>query len=298
MDNLKTFLQKLEGGRGADLAYKEISGFFEVSRKLFGVLSEIRKMTDFRPEMGIVLGSGLGGLIEEVDIAEAIPYTSIKSFPKSTVDGHKGEYIFGYLEGKPVVLMSGRVHYYEGYSMEQVVMPVRVMGLLGADTILLTNAAGGLNKSFRPGTLMCINDHISNFVPSPLIGPNDILGERFPDMSCVYNKELIRTLHECAEKLDIDLRDGIYLQTSGPNYETAAEVRMFSMLGADAVGMSTACEAMALNHMKIKVAGISCITNMATGISDKPLSHEEVKETADRVGKQFRELVKSFVAAV
>ena len=296
MDDLKTLLKKMEGGRGADMEFKEIKNFFAVTRNLFEVLKEIRKMTDFRPEIGVVLGSGLGGLIDEVEIVEAIPYTAIKSFPRSTVDGHKGEYIFGYLEEKPVVLMSGRVHYYEGYSMEQVVMPVRIMALLGAETILLTNAAGGVNKSFKPGTLMCINDHISSFVPSPLIGPNDVLGERFPDMSSIYNKDLIKKLHECAEKLGIDLKDGVYLQTSGPNYETPAEVRMYSMLGADAVGMSTACEAMALNHMKIKVAGISCITNMATGISDKPLSHEEVKETADRVGKEFRELVKTFIS--
>lgn len=295
MDELLVYLENQQKNGMTELSWNEIDGFFEITRRLMSCVKEIREKTDFVPRLGVVLGSGLGGFADEIEVVKRIPYTEISDFPKSTVEGHKGEYIFGYIDDIPLVLMAGRTHYYEGYSMEQAVMPVRIMALLGAEKILLTNAAGGINKDFVPGTLMCINDHISSFVPSPLIGPNDILGPRFPDMSEVYDKEFGKIMHETADELGINLRDGVYVQTTGPNYETPAEIRMYGMLGADAVGMSTACEAIALRHMGVRLAGISCITNMASGISQTKLSHEEVKETADRVSAMFKSLVKEFI---
>ena len=298
MNGVKKLLEERNNATAADMDWGSIGGFFEATKRLLRCYGAVTRRISFKPEIGIVLGSGLGGLVEVTEVAERLPYHEIPDFPKSTVDGHKGEYVFGRLGGKNVVLMNGRVHYYEGYSMEDVVLPVRLLSLLGAKKVILTNAAGGINPGFKPGTLMNISDHISSFVPSPLIGPNDILGTRFPDMSEVYSKELQRKLHETAEKNGIELADGVYLQTTGPNYETPSEVRMYGLLGADAVGMSTACEAMALNHMEVEVCGISCITNMASGISAKPLSHSEVKETADRVADSFEKLVNEFVKAL
>ena len=259
-------------------------------------LAAVRERTDFKPKIGIVLGSGLGGLADEIEVVTRIPYSELDGFPKSTVEGHKGEYIFGYLESVPVVLMNGRVHFYEGYPMQKVVLPVRVMALLGVEAIILTNAAGGLNRGFHPGTLMCICDQNTAFVPSPLIGPNDSkLGVRFPDVSAIYDKELMQLLHKAADDLGIELEDGVYLQITGPAYETPNEVAMFAMFGADAIGMSTACEAMALNHMGVQVCGISCITNLAAGMNKAPLTQEEVYETADRVAGDFRRLITEIV---
>ena len=210
----------------------------------------------------------------------------------STVAGHAGKLIFGYVRSVPVVVMQGRVHYYEGYSMEQVVAPIRLMGMLGAKKLLLTNAAGGVNTDFTPGDLMVITDHISAFVPSPLRGENpEALGPRFPDMSRVYDEEMRRAVLTAGETLGQPLRQGVYLQWQGPNYETPAEIRMFRTLGADAVGMSTVCEAIAARHMGLRVCAISCITNMACGILPQPLSHEEVQQTADRVKDKFQALV-------
>ena len=245
-----------------------------------------------KPEIGIVLGSGLGGFGELAEIREAVNYSEIEGFPVSTVKGHNGRYLFGRLGRREVVLMQGRVHYYEGYEMNSVVLPVRLMGMLGAKKVILTNAAGGINPDFCPGTLMMIKDHISSFVPSPLRGANiDELGTRFPDMSEVYKKDLQETIRKTAKDLGIELREGIYLQHPGPNFETPAEIRAYRSLGADAVGMSTACEAMALNHMGVAVCGISCITNLAAGMSKTPLTHEEVQETADRVAAEFQRLL-------
>ncbi len=252
----------------------------------------VREVTDFIPEIGIVLGSGLGDFARLVDRKAEVSYDSLPGFPVSTVAGHAGKLIFGYVRSVPVVVMQGRVHYYEGYSMEQVVAPIRLMGLLGAKKLLLTNAAGGVNTSFTPGDLMLITDHISAFVPSPLRGENpQELGPRFPDMSRVYDKEMGRAVLEAGEKLGESLQQGVYLQWQGPNYETPAEIRMFRTLGADAVGMSTVCEAIAARHMGLRVCAISCITNMACGILPQPLSHEEVQQTANRVKDKFQALV-------
>ena len=252
----------------------------------------VREVTDFIPEIGIVLGSGLGDFARLVDRKAEVSYDSLPGFPVSTVAGHAGKLIFGYVRSVPVVVMQGRVHYYEGYSMEQVVAPIRLMGLLGAEKLLLTNAAGGVNTSFTPGDPMLITDHISAFVPSPLRGENpQELGPRFPDMSRVYDKEMGRAVLEAGEKLGESLQQGVYLQWQGPNYETPAEIRMFRTLGADAVGMSTVCEAIAARHMGLRVCAISCITNMACGILPQPLSHEEVQQTANRVKDKFQALV-------
>ena len=252
----------------------------------------VREVTDFTPEIGIVLGSGLGDFARLVDRKAEVSYDSLPGFPVSTVAGHAGKLIFGYVRSVPVVVMQGRVHYYEGYSMEQVVAPIRLMGLLGAEKLLLTNAAGGVNTSFTPGDLMLITDHISAFVPSPLRGENpQELGPRFPDMSRVYDKEMGLAVLEAGEKLGESLQQGVYLQWQGPNYETPAEIRMFRTLGADAVGMSTVCEAIAARHMGLRVCAISCITNMACGILPQPLSHEEVQQTANRVKDKFQALV-------
>ena len=252
----------------------------------------VREVTDFTPEIGIVLGSGLGDFARLVDRRAEVSYDSLQGFPVSTVAGHAGKLIFGYVRSVPVVVMQGRVHYYEGYSMEQVVAPIRLMGLLRAKKLLLTNAAGGVNTSFTPGDLMLITDHISAFVPSPLRGENpQELGPRFPDMSRVYDKEMGRAVLEAGEKLGESLQQGVYLQWQGPNYETPAEIRMFRTLGADAVGMSTVCEAIAARHMGLRVCAVSCITNMACGILPQPLSHEEVQQTANRVKDKFQALV-------
>ncbi|MBQ4225190.1 MAG: purine-nucleoside phosphorylase, partial [Oscillospiraceae bacterium] len=236
-------------------------------------------------------GSGLGGYADGIKQVASVDYSEIKDFPISTVMGHRGRFVFGYVEDVPVVVMQGRVHYYEGYKMEDVVLPTRLMKLMGAKVLFLTNAAGGINFSFEAGDLMLINDHIC-MAPSPLIGENlDELGPRFPDMSEVYNKKLRNIVKHTARKLDIPLREGVYIQLTGPSYETPAEIRMARTMGADAVGMSTGCEAIAANHAGMKVVGISCISNLAAGVSNKPLSHAEVQETADRTAPLFRNLV-------
>ncbi len=263
------------------------------------IVDQIKKKTDLKPALGIVLGSGLGKLSERVEVHERISYTELEGFPRSTVEGHKGEYIFGMLGDKPVVLMNGRVHYYEGYTMEQVVSPVRVMARLGCDSIILTNAAGGLNESFHPGTLMAISDQITSFVPSPLIGPNDeSFGTRFPDMSSVYDKEYIRILHEVADAEGIGLCDGVYLQITGPAYETPAESRMYAMLGADAVGMSTACEAVVLRHMGIRLLGLTCVTDMAIQNENTTTTHEEIQKIADQASDKLIRLVEGVVKRI
>lgn len=270
-----------------------------VYEKLQNCLKSVREKTDFVPEAALILGSGLGGYAEEIQVTATIDYKDIEGFPVSTVSGHKGRFIFGYVNKVPVVIMQGRVHFYEGYPMTDVVLPTRLMGLLGARTLFLTNASGGMNKGFKPGDFMLIKDHIASFVPSPLIGANiDELGPRFPDMSDIYRKELQQMIKEAAKEEGIELKEGVYMQLSGPAYESPSEVQMCRILGADAVGMSTACEALAANHMGMKVCGISCITNMACGISEQPLSHVEVQETADRVAPLFKRLITASITKI
>lgn len=252
-----------------------------------------------KPEIGIVLGSGLGTFAQEVQIQEEISYSEIEGFPVSTVPGHSGKYLFGTLAGHSVALMQGRVHYYEGYDITDVVLPVRLLGMLGVRNMILTNAAGGINPSFQPGILMMITDHITSFIPSPLRGANiEALGVRFPDMSNVYSRELQSVIRAAAVRAGVSLREGVYIQHPGPNFETPAEIRAYRMMGADAVGMSTACEAMALNHMGVSVCGISCITNLAAGMNKTPLTHEEVYETAKRVEEDFKRLVTETVRGI
>ena len=271
----------------------------EISEKLEKAKEYICKRAGIKPAVGIVLGSGLGNFAERAEIVSEIPYENIPCFPRSTVEGHKGRFVFGKIGKTPVVIMQGRVHYYEGYPMEDVIMPARIMGLLGIKTLLLTNAAGGVNKGFSAGDLMLIKDHISCFVPNPLIGKNlSELGTRFPDMSEVYDRELSGMIKACAESLGTELKEGVYCQLTGPSYETPAEIKMLSVLGADAVGMSTAVEAIAARHMGVRVCGISLITNMAAGISEVPLSHEEVKEAADKAEVKFGALVERFIAGL
>lgn len=264
----------------------------KVLERIENCVRDIRQITDFQPRAALVLGSGLGGFADKIRVVAEVDYKQISGFPVSTVPGHKGRYVFGYVEATPVAVMQGRVHYYEGYSMEDVVLPIRVLGALGAKELFLTNAAGGISPELASGSLMLITDQITMFVPSPLIGPNeDKLGERFPDMSEVYSKRLRALARQAAEAKGIDLKEGVYVQCTGPNYETPAEIQMFKALGAGAVGMSTACEAMAARHMGLEVCGISCVTNLAAGLSDKALNHEEVQEIADRVSGDFQGLL-------
>lgn len=269
----------------------------KIADRIDDCLAEIRKKTDFVPRVALILGSGLGDLAEQIEIVDIIDYTDIKGFPQSTVAGHKGRFVFGYIEKTPVVIMQGRVHYYEGYSMEEVVLPVRLMHAMGAEILFLTNAAGGIGAGFRCGDLMMITDHISCFVPNPLLGKNEeSLGVRFPDMSEIYDSGLRDIIQSASKEIGIDLKEGTYIQLTGPSYESPAEVQMCKLLGASAVGMSTAVEAVAANHMKMKICGISFISNLAAGISPVPLRHEEVKAAADEVAPKFQSLVKLAVS--
>ncbi len=271
----------------------------EVYKKLMQCYESVKKQTDFKPEVALVLGSGLGDYAKKIRVETVIDYHDIEGFPVSTVSGHAGKFIFGYVEHVPVVCMQGRVHYYEGYPMSDVVLPIRLMKLLGAETLFLTNAAGGVQQGMKAGDFMLITGQIASFVPSPLRGENiEELGVRFPDMSEIYNRDYIRIAKKCAAELDIDLKQGTYLQFTGPAYESPQEVAMARLLGADAVGMSTACEAVAANHMGMKIIGISCISNPACGISASPLSHEEVKKAADAAAPKFQTLVTDIIKEI
>ena len=261
-------------------------------KRIMGCLECIQKKVNFQPKVALVLGSGLGDYGDNIDIRYRVDYAEIDNFPISTVEGHQGRFLFGYIKDVPVVVMQGRIHYYEGYSMSDVVLPVRLMYLMGAEILMLTNSSGGLNPDFVPGDLMMITDQISTFVPSPLIGKNiDELGTRFPDMTHIYDISLQQMIRDAAKDMDFSLKEGVYIQFTGPNYESPAEVRMARLLGADAVAMSTACEAVAAKHMGMRICGISCISNMAAGITGQPLSHEEVKTAGERVAPIFSKLV-------
>lgn len=252
----------------------------------------VRKKTEFVPKAAIVLGSGLGDYAEAVSVEGELSYSEIDGFPISTVPGHAGKFIFGYVDKVPVVCMKGRVHFYEGYPISDVVLPIRLMRLMGAEILFLTNAAGGVNTSFHAGDLMMIKDHISVFAPNPLIGPNiDELGTRFPDMSEVYDRGLQKAILSAARENGIFLQEGVYAQLTGPSFETPAEIRMLRALGCDAVGMSTVVEAIAANHMGMKICGISCICNLAAGMTASPLTHKEVQEAADKAAPNFKKLV-------
>ena len=277
---------------------------------LQNIADSIETAEGFEPQIGIVLGSGLHSIADEVEVVQIIPYDEISVFPDSTVAGHEGQYILGYLEGVPVILMDGRVHYYEGYTMEEVVTPVRIMAKMGVKTVIftdiskdgtliLTNASGSMREELAPGDLVCINDHISSFIPNPLIGQNDDeLGERFVDMSEAYDPHLRSLAHEAAQELGIELKDGVYMQVTGPTYETPAEARAYASLGADIVGMSTVCETIVLRHMDVDVLGISCVTNYCPNVVSEGTSHEEVQEMADKAGGGMVKLVRLAVKKI
>lgn len=268
----------------------------EIEKKLQRCYESLRAKIDFVPKVALILGSGLGNFADSIDVAAQLSYEDIEDFPVSTVPGHAGKFIFGYLGDVPVVCMKGRVHYYEGYAMSDVVLPTRLMKLMGAEYLFLTNAAGGIKQGMKAGDLMLITGQIASFVPSPLIGPNpDQLGVRFPDMSEIYSRKLILLARKKAAELGIDLKEGTYLQFTGPQYESPEEVALARLLGADAVGMSTACEAVAARHMGMQIVGISCISNLASGISPTPLTHEEVQKSADEAAPKFEALVAAII---
>ncbi len=264
-----------------------------VYEKLEKAYSCIREKTSFVPEIALVLGSGLGAFADErVDIEAIVDYKDIEGFPVSTVIGHKGRFVFGTVGGVKVAVMQGRVHYYEGYPMTDVVMPARLLSMLGAKVLFLTNASGGISKKLGAGDFMLIRDHVACFVPNPLIGENvEQLGTRFPDMSNVYDNRLCEIIKNSAADLGIDLKEGVYAQLTGPSFETPAEIKMLGVMGVDAVGMSTAVEAIAARHAGMLVCGISCVANQAAGISPNPLTHDEVQETANKAAPRFKALI-------
>ncbi len=260
--------------------------------KLLKCFECFKSKIDFEPQVALILGSGLGDYADDIRVVDTLDYHEIEGFPVSTVPGHKGRFIFGYVGDVPVVCMQGRVHYYEGYPMSDVVLPTRLMKMMGAKVLFLTNAAGGVQQGMHPGDFMLITGQISTFIPSPLIGANiDELGPRFPDMSQIYDEDLQQLVRKASVQLNIPIKEGTYVQFTGPQFETPQEIGMCRTIGGDAAGMSTACEAIAANHMGMKIVGISCISNLAAGISPVPLCHAEVQETADRVAPLFKKLV-------
>lgn len=264
--------------------------------RLESCVNQIRKKTDFVPEIALVLGSGLGDYADKLKIVAEIPYSEIEGFPTSTVAGHDGTLIFCEIADKKVAVMNGRVHYYEGYTMHEVVLPLRVIRLLGAETVVLTNAVGAINADFGVGDFVLNEDYISSFVPSPLIGENiDKLGDRFVDMTKTFDEELISIVEDVAKDNDITAHRGVMVQTTGPQYESPTEIKMFRSLGADTVGMSTVVEAIAARHMGMRVCAISCVTNMAAGMAEK-LSHEDVQKSSNDSSKNFATLVSGLLS--
>ena len=271
----------------------------KVYERLQRCWNSIEDKIPFRPRLALVLGSGLGDYAERIEIEASIDYREITDFPVSTVSGHKGRFVFGHIGSVPVVIMQGRVHFYEGYSIEDVVLPERLMHLMGAEILFLTNACGSANPAYQAGDFMLITDHILYSVPNPLIGANiEELGVRFPDMSEVYDSALRKEILAVAKEQGLSLREGVYMQFSGPSFETPAEVKMAHILGADAVGMSTACEAVAGRHSGMRICGISCISNLGAGLSEEPLSDEDVKVVANRVAPLFKKLVTEVIIRI
>ncbi len=266
------------------------SAYYE---KLLSCVDQVKARIDgFEPHIALTLGSGLGPVAEQMDVCCSVPYGEIEGMPVSTAPGHTGRFLFGWISGVPMVCMQGRLHYYEGYDVHDVVLPTRIMGLLGAKTLFLTNAGGGLEPEREVPALMVIRDHIMLHYPNPLVGPNlDKLGLRFPDMSAIYDPELSSILMKLGEEQGAPVFEGVYVQLTGPSFETPAEVRFLGSIGGGSVGMSTACEAVAARHMGMKVCGISCISNQGAGISPNPLTYEEVMENSDRISGTFSALV-------
>jgi len=264
--------------------------------KILESIKFIKSKTNYEPKVGIILGSGLGSLANEITDYVEIDYKDIPNFPVSTVKGHDGKLIFGKIGNTEVMAMKGRIHFYEGYPMKEVTYPIYVMKMFGIEKLILSNAAGGINTSFQDGTLMIIKDHINFFGTNPLIGKNDErFGSRFPDMTEIYSKNFINIAKEKAKNLNIKYSEGVYLGTTGPSYETASEIKAFSLMGGDAVGMSTVPEAIVAKYLGMEILGISCITNMATGIATKPHSHQSVMEIAKKVEKDFCIWIKTIV---
>ncbi|MCY9164179.1 purine nucleoside phosphorylase I, inosine and guanosine-specific [Bacillus atrophaeus] len=268
-----------------------------MKQKIEQAAAFIKQQAPQSPKIGLILGSGLGILADEIEGAVKLKYEDIPDFPVSTVEGHAGQLVFGTLEGVSVVAMQGRFHFYEGYSMDKVTFPVRVMKELGVEALIVTNAAGGINTAFRAGDLMIITDHINYMGTNPLIGPNEAdFGVRFPDMSSAYDKDLSQLAEKMAQELQIPVQKGVYTAVTGPSYETPAEVRFLRTIGSDAVGMSTVPEVIVAKHAGLRVLGISCISNAAAGILDQPLSHDEVMEVTEKVKAGFLQLVKAVIA--
>ncbi|MBR4528749.1 MAG: purine-nucleoside phosphorylase [Lachnospiraceae bacterium] len=275
----------------------QIARSYEIS--IDEAVSYIRGRTELEPLIALVLGSGLGEYAAELTVEEEIPYTDIPDFPTSTAPGHDGRFILGYLDDVPVICMKGRVHLYEGYEPWDVVMPLRVMRELGAQVLFVTNASGGINYNFSAGDLMLITDHISSFAPNPLIGPNfDRFGTRFPDMTHVYDEELSDLIREAAVEEKVPLKEGVYVQLTGPSFESPAEIRMLRTLGADAVGMSTVIESIAAHHAGMRVVGVSCIANAAAGMTKELLSGDDVNLTANETAPLFTRLVNASIIRI
>ena len=267
-----------------------------IEQRIHSAANYLLQKTDIQPVMGLVLGSGLGDFCDGFEEAVSIPFSEIPGFPVPTVEGHSGTVVIGRYHHIPLIALRGRVHYYEGGTQQEITIPIRVMKLLGVRTVLLTNACGGINLDFHAGTLMLIADHINFSGANPLIGPNlDVFGPRVPDMGDIYTKSLREKVRMRVQQLGVDLKEGIYAMYSGPNYETPAEIRMFRAMGADAVGMSTVPEAIVARHAGLQVIGVSCITNMAAGVLNQPLTHSEVMETANRVKSDFVRLVEAII---
>ena len=278
---------------GAVLGRFDAEKYYKI---LLRCVEQIKEKTDFIPEAAVVLGSGLGHFVDSMEVKAEISYEDIDGFPVSTVAGHQGKLVFGKIGGRNIAAMQGRVHYYEGYDVHDVVIPIRVLKLLGANTAVFTNAVGAINADYRPGDFVVLSDHISSFMPSPLVGENiSQLGERFTPVTDLYDSDMRELALSIGQEKDIRVHSGVFLQVTGPQYETPAEIRMFRMLGADTVGMSTAIEATAAKHMGMRVCAINCVTNMAAGINNSVPSHEEVTATANKAGKDFSILLEELI---